>query len=79
MDSGKGGKDMAVPIDLVIVSNIELLPVAPTAPAVLPVGPAVYEEFGKNGDAETTERPPPVLSEPAILPLGTPVVSEKGG
>lgn len=69
---------MAVPTELNIVSVLALLAVAPVAPAVLPVGPAVEEEFGKNGDAETTEDPPPVLSGPAMLPLGAPVDNGKG-
>ena len=59
-------------------SVFTLLAVAPVAPAVLPVGPAVYEEFGKKGDAETIE-PPPVLSGPTMLPLGTPVDNGKNG
>lgn len=79
MDNGKGVEDMAVPTDLVVVPGFALLAVAPVTPVVLPVGPAVEEEFGKKGDAETAEEPPPVLSGLAMLPLGTPVDNGKGG
>lgn len=79
MDNGKGVLDIAVPTGSIVVPGFALLAVAPVAPAVLPVGPALEEEFGKKGDAETTEEPPPVLSGPAILPLGTPVDNGKGG
>ena len=82
MDKGKGETEeekLAVPVDLVVFAAFELLAVAPVAPAVLPAGPAVEDEFGKNGDAETIEEPPPVLSGPTVLPLGTPVDNEKDG
>lgn len=74
VDNGKNGEDMAVPMGFVVVFGFALLPVAPTAPAVLPVEPIVVE-FRKSGDADTTEGLPPVLSGPATLPLEPPVES----